>query len=573
VRGGARSGALAMLAAGLALLAGCASVPTTSEVKKGRDVRFEQEEPFVRALAQNPQDGADPLTIVQGFLSASASVDTLVARNFLAPEARGWRPFTKITVYDDSAIDISQVPEDKVALRAPVRAIIDAEGVYQLAAPGEELRVDFQLRQDDGQWRISSTPEGLLISPTDLERAFRSVNLYFTDPSLNTLVPDPVVLPIRDRFETTLVNRLLEGPTSRLDGSVGSGFASGIDLLGPVAIENGVALVNLEEAASEASEAERRAMAAQLVATLRQLPDVSDIGVQVAGTDVRLPGVTQPMPRDAWPTFDPDAVAGELVAAFRSDVRIGSLADNGRVGSIPGDAGIGTVSLRFPAMGLDGDNRVAGLDASRTTLLVGLLAADQPITSRLTASDLTAPSWDGTGAVWVASGPASGPSQAWVVRDGQQPIAVELPPEIAAGSITALRVARDGTRVALVVGLENRSRLFLGRIERTAAASSPVAVRSIYEVDPALLEVIDVSWQDSASLAVLVSDGSGLRQLSVVTVDGFHALPVSGLTDAVSIAAAPGNRLLAATADGRLYQYSGASWLFVTWGAEPAYPG
>jgi hypothetical protein len=30
---------------------------------------------------------------------------------------------------------------------------------------------------------------------------------------------------------------------------------------------------------------------------------------------------------------------------------------------------------------------------------------------------------------------------------------------------------------------------------------------------------------------------------------------------------------LAATADGRLYQYSGASWLFVTWGAEPAYPG
>jgi hypothetical protein len=216
---------------------------------------------------------------------------------------------------------------------------------------------------------------------------------------------------------------------------------------------------------------------------------------------------------------------------------------------------------------------VAGLDAGHTNLLVGPLAADQPITSRLSAPDLTRPSWDGTGAVWVASGPANGPSAVWVVRDGQQPLAVELPPEISAGSITALRVARDGTRVAVVMRAANASRLFLGRIERSAAATSAVALRGVYEVDPALTEVLDASWQDSSSLAVLMSDGSGLRQVTVMTVDGFRALPVPGLPDAVSIAAAPGDRLLAATADGRLFQYSGASWVFVTRGAEPAYPG
>jgi Lipoprotein LpqB beta-propeller domain/Sporulation and spore germination len=561
------------LVAVLFLAVGCSSVPTTSEVKKGREVQFEQEEPFVRALAQDPQEGADPLAVVQGFLSASASVDALVARKFLAPEAQGWSPLAKITVYDDSGINISAVPGDQVALRAPVRAVIDAQGVYRAASPGTELRHDFKLRQDEGEWRISNIPDGLLVSATDLDRAFRLVNLYFTDPGLTTLVPDPVVLPIRDRFETTLVDRLLDGPTSRLKGSVSSGFATGTDRLAPVAIENGVATVNLEEAAGEASEAQRRAMAAQLVATLRQLPDVSDIAVQVGGADLRLPGVTQPMPRDAWPTFDPDVVADDLVAAFRDDVRIGSLADGGQVGSVQGAAGAGAIALRFPAMGLAGDNRVAGLDAARSTLLVGLLAADQSITPRLTAPDLTAPSWDGTGAVWVASGPGTGPSTVWVVRDGQQPLAVELPPEISAGSIRALRVARDGTRVAMVVAAENASRLFLGRIERSAAANSAVAVRDVYEVDPALTEVIDVSWQDSTSLAVLVTDGSGLRQVSVVNVDGFRSLPVPGLSDAVSIAAAPGDRLLAATADGRLFQYSGASWQFVTRGVEPAYPG
>ena len=212
----ARGTAVVALLALPVLVAGCSSVPTTSDVKKGREVRFEQEEPFVRALAQDPRAGDDPLAIVQGFLSASASVDTRVARNFLAPEARGWRPFTKITVYDDSEVDISQVPIDQVALRAPVRAVIDAEGVYQVAPTDTPLRVDFKLRRVDGEWRITNTPEGLLVSPTDLDRAFRSVNLYFADPTLNTLVPDPVVLPIRDRFETTLVERLLAGPTSRL---------------------------------------------------------------------------------------------------------------------------------------------------------------------------------------------------------------------------------------------------------------------------------------------------------------------------------------------------------------------
>ena len=68
----ARGTAVVALLALPVLVAGCSSVPTTSDVKKGREVRFEQEEPFVRALAQDPRAGDDPLAIVQGFLSASA---------------------------------------------------------------------------------------------------------------------------------------------------------------------------------------------------------------------------------------------------------------------------------------------------------------------------------------------------------------------------------------------------------------------------------------------------------------------------------------------------------------------
>ena len=75
-------------------------------------------------------------------------------------------------------------------------------------------------------------------------------------------------------------------------------------------------------------------------------------------------------------------------------------------------------------------------------------------------------------------------------------------------------------------------------------------------------------------LTVLVSDGSGLAPF-VTTVDGYRTVSrCRPCPTAVSIAAAPGDRLLAGTNDDRLVQFtSGASWLFVTSGAEPAYPG
>ena len=227
---------------------------------------------------------------MQGFLSASASVDTRVARNFLAPEARGWRPFTKITVYDDSEVDISQVPADQVALRAPVRAVIDAEGVYQVAPTDTPLRVDFKLRRVDGEWRITNTPEGLLVSPTDQDRAYRSVNLYFADPTLNTLVPDPGRAshprPVRDDPGRAAAGGSHE-PASRRRARPASRAEPTCS--GSVTIENGVAAVNLDRGPAGRGGAPA-GHGRPTRRDARQLPDVSDVSVSVAGADLRSAG-------------------------------------------------------------------------------------------------------------------------------------------------------------------------------------------------------------------------------------------------------------------------------------------
>ncbi len=278
------------------------------------------------------------------------------------------------------------------------------------------------------------------------------MNLYFTDPDASTpssLIPSS--LPIRDRFETTLVDRLLQGPTAACAGA-----SVPVSPRTPTDRSGGDRERHRDgEPRGGGGRRERGTTSSDGRTASRDTPTTSRRErrrVQVAGADVRLPGVSQPMPRDAWPTFDTDVVAVEI-SSLRSGTtrRIRSLADEGGVMQRARRGRNWQRRAALPAMGLAGDNRVAGLDADDTNLLVGPLAADQPITTRLSAPDLTAPSWDGTGAVWVASGPAAGPSRAWVIRDGQQAVAVELPTEITSGRITALRVARDGARLAAVV--------------------------------------------------------------------------------------------------------------------------
>ena len=45
---------------------------------------------------------------------------------------------------------------------------------YDVAGPGTEMRQTFRLTKVDGEWRIDQVPQGLLLSQTDVDRAFRS---------------------------------------------------------------------------------------------------------------------------------------------------------------------------------------------------------------------------------------------------------------------------------------------------------------------------------------------------------------------------------------------------------------
>jgi hypothetical protein len=165
-------------------------------------------------------------------------------------------------------------------------------------------------------------------------------------------------------------------------------------------------------------------------------------------------------------------------------------------------------------------------------------------------------------AVWEASPSSGEPRKVGV--DG-------LP----TGSIRAMRLARDGVRVAVLVDDSSGvGQVYLGLVQRSAGGFS---LSSFRLVSTSLATSVDVAWTSADRLVVLGS----AKQADPVeawlvdlngTVEQGYGTPAE--SELVAVTAAPTHPLLAGSADGKLWVYSGLGW--TQWGgagSSPAYPG
>jgi hypothetical protein len=570
----ARRAATVALAA--ALLTGCSSLPTSGPVRAGRDLQADRDDVGVRVIGQPPVPGSRPQDIVRGFLQAGADFvnDHAVARLYLSPAARErWKPSTGTAVYDRSEAPFAVEPtgDGKVELTATEVASIDGEGHYRRTPGGTRLTRAFTMTRVDGEWRIASLDNGLVLTQSDVQETFRQLNLYFLAPSRRVLVPDTVFLPSAPGLSTALVARLLGGPTEQLAAATTTAFPRGSSLaVSSVPVRDGIARVNLDASALKADGAARALMSAQLVWTLRQLPEFQGLQLSVEGDDLSVPGQGQVQSRDAWSGLDPAGLEGDVDAYAVRGGRLGRIVA-GRFTPVPGPAGIGRPAMQRPAISLDGAQAAGVVDGGRG-LVTGRLAESETFGERLRGSALSTPSWDATGNLWVVDEPVG---RVWMIPDGtRDPVAVKVP-RIAAGRVTGIRVGRDGARVAVVAGTGAQARLYVGSVVRGRAGSPTAAIEHLTEVLPELRSVRSVSWADATTLAVLGAQSGGQVTPFLTDTDGYDVAPVEPETGLVSVAAAPQQRpLLAGTAGGRIAQYtSGRGWVDLGPGADPTYPG
>ncbi len=583
--------ALAVACAGLAiaLVSACAAVPDGGVVTSATMAQNGgQPAGFVQMIPSGPQPGWDPGTIVYGFLLASANFTNnhAIAREYLTPSAaRAWRPGSSVLEFADMpSVAADSVQANTVTMQATGNLLgtISEDGQYQATEQGTvPSPTNFTVVRVNGQWRIVNPPDELLFSKSDVGRAFRSRDLYFFDPSLLSLVPDPVYVPAEataQQLVARLVAALQQGPQGWLKSGTKTEFPPGTALLG-TSVTGSTATVNLGGAAARTLPPQREHMAQQLLQTLAGPPaypqpgsaSIQSVVFEINGKPVNMSSCTALQLSICQPPVAsaPDAQAYYVDTKGRVAGLYGPRSDSPQ----PGPAAAGQVVFDRIAVSPD-QMTLAGVSGG--ALYTGGLTQNGTLTRQLTATAITSLSWD-TDGLW-AVGRVGDRTQVWWLDHGVRPVPVSMPD---IGPVTALRVAPDGVRVAMVTGSGAHSRLWLAAIVR---AGGQVAIGKAHPpavpIGTDVTDFTDLIWYDTGDVIALTQPPSG-SLLYEVPVDGGQSRPIVTQPHTVSIAASLDGQLLAALSDGTLLQLpdlNGSIWQAAgayqyVHGHAPVYPG
>jgi Lipoprotein LpqB beta-propeller domain/Sporulation and spore germination len=575
--------AAALCLVGALVLTGCAGIPSSGPVHQAGTVVDERDDPFTRIIASGPVPNMKPTDLVAGFLRASASFDDnhAVARQYLTSDrARDWNADDGATVYysdtsQGGSVGYEQPKGTDTVLVSLLRAaVLSPQGSLTGDASGTKTTVEFRVTKVAGQWRISALPSGLLLTTNDVGRAYRPYDIYFPNPARTVVVPDQILVPVGPGASTSLVRALLAGPTPWLAQAVLSAIPAGTKLVvDSVPINGGVAQVDLTAPAASVGRLEAQAMSAQFAWTLRQLSGVTTMRLTVNGVPLRVPSVGDAQNILAWSSFDPDGGADDADAYAVAKGKA-VIDHDGKLQAVRGPLGDGSTVVSQVVPSFDG-TQLAALDQDRHRLLVSTLTAGAKAQVVLQANALSPPSWDRLGDVWVVDRSA-GTGAVYEIPPGGRAQLVAVTGLPKTGTLSVLRLARDGVRVAALVNDANGvGQVYLGRVERS---QSKVALAGFRLVSTGFVKTVDLAWATADRLAVLgQSKATDGMQPWLVDLNGTVEQGLGPATDGsamVSVGAAPTQTVLTSTADGTLLFYTGFGWdSSLGQGAFPSYPG
>jgi Lipoprotein LpqB beta-propeller domain/Sporulation and spore germination len=607
------------LPAGLAalfLVAGCAAVPTSgllqstnlpsgsSSVQQGSDC--------CGLIMHGPGPNWNPGQIVRNFILASADFANghAIARQYLTPAAsKSWLPGPgpAVTVIAQTPTVTSSHPlvgpQNTVAVQISVQELgkVTTSGQYKPAAGGRAVQSrEFTLQRVNRQWRIANLPNSSVDQPSNellltkdlFQLAYQPRNLYYLDPTGKYLVPDPVFVPVDTTDPANdLVRALLASPQGWLAPGVLSAFPPAAQLRHPVAVPPGskTAIVDLSLPASATTQSSLAQMSAQLVWTLTSSSygssHIQAVKLMVNGRAWIPPGATSAVQdRLDYPQPALTQPAHQNLYYLTTGGAARVLGGQGTTSApLPGAAGTGRIQLSSIAVSPDGRYLagVAGPSGSATLYTEDLSAAAKEhaspaareLRTRLSGVQLTAISWDRNDNLWVA-GASRHKVRMWLLRgNGGAPVQVGLP--AGTGQITAMRVAPDGVRMAMITSVKSKTSLALAAIARTNYQVVLFGPGQAGQVGADLSQPTALSWYDPDHLLVVNQSRAG-PQLMEVPVDGDRSSYQGIEPGMVSISAAGShNSIVASLQSGFLAKTVGLGELWNQFlpGRDATYPG
>ena len=595
--------ALAALVVALSL-AGCVSMPTGGPVRSYPVTQgpAAQNQPFVQVVPQTPGAGWSPAQIVQGFLTASASFGdySKVAYQYLTPGLKAtWNPSWSAVVYTSGPNVAGQAylpPTAKNPTRATVQitgdrqAALQGYGHYSVASSSSSSAgslgapPSFGLEKVNGQWRISEAPPALLLTSVSFQSDYQLRNLYFFDPGENYLVPDPVYVPLKAN-QRDLINGLVSDlnapPNDWLSGgATRTAFPKGTKV--SVNTPTGAtAVVNLTgsaitKAAAQPDSTVMQQVSAQLLWTLVDDEQTGSPGQGVQSVEVEVNGKpwTPPGGQDNPVQQGQPKEWGPATGASPEFYYVDGAGDlTSRTGTDGKPANLGRIGTGYTQIAVSPDGRyLAALRGS--TLYTGLVG----VAPTKRAGAYVSISWDDSDNLWASQGDA-------IVEfhgtDPRQPLAqmlavnVSLPPDglditNPAQEFTALQVAPDGVRVAIVIqGID----LTFGAISGQDGPSPQIEL-SLVQLSPVnASKFTGLTWYGPNDVITLATPGPAVTEYPV---SGGTPTSIPADPEMQSITASSGQPLIAGLPDGHMKSDASVtgSWTPLPGaGNSPAYPG
>lgn len=538
-------GILAALATAVVLLlTACGGLPTSGPVNIGLSIDADDGDLPVVYVPTAPAPGMTPQQIVEGFIAAGSGTrdDWGIARQYLASEiAETWNPRAAVAIYAPGDREFEQVADDEVVMTVTPEAAVDATGAYAVVVDRGEIRTEYRLAQQaDGEWRITEAPDGIVLDRGRFLSVFHSYALMYFDPTWTYLVPEQRWFP-SDNAATLITRALVDGqPGPWLADSVVTAFTEGTGLgSASVPVRSEVAEVTLRPAARDLDSVTLNRMQTQLEKSLAT--------ANVGGVEMVADG--QVLTASAVAVRPTRVDTRALVAV---DGYFGFLSGE-ELESIPGlseaveRAGVDAVEV-------DADRAYAAI---RTTDGAVGRARDDGTSDRYDArAGLLAPTIDTRGYVYAVPGDDPTAVVAYGADGTAHEIAGAWP---SANRIVAMRVSRDGTRVAAIVRQGTRIGVQVSGIVRDGDGV-PLSFG-----EPITLTIVDgegagLVWVDDLTLALAYSTAgeSYLRDQPV----GGPGSQIRARPDIAAVSAGTGSgsvRLLDTA--GALYLQQGATWL------------
>ncbi|WP_049564687.1 LpqB family beta-propeller domain-containing protein [Nonomuraea sp. SBT364] len=570
--------AAAVLAA-LAVLpmSGCAVIPVggpfpIEEAGGGDSVTV----PFQRMVAVEPEPGWSAQQVVEGLQAAMAAYadDPGILPKYLTEEARRvWKPDGPVTVIDngfrfDDIVENKEKKETIVTILGTKIAQINEDDTYVPVDPADDNKVSRAItlvKDRNGDYRVNLLPQGLLLTDADVRRAYRSTNLYYLngtaagDREPDRLVADRVRLRIKatESFAETVVERVIQGPTSALQGAVGNEFPPGARVLSIRSSEDRV-IINLAGPFTP-SDTFREGLQAQLRASLsvNGLANGRSLEVQVEGEPFFTTGpliVPANLP-ERWLAVEDRQVF------YTSKGAVHILGTDGEGHPLVGPAGQPGETYSGFAISKDRD-RIAAL-STEGGIWVTRHAADGRWQQSIPGGTgkLTEPSWHRDGSLWTYDRQSGSVLRSYPsVGKGPEHVAA---PALQGLDVTSLRMSRDGVRVAVRVGMKQ---VQVGALAGGGAGAMLSNFQTLISAEGDD-EIRDIAWSDSEHLLVLVQTKAGQVVKEINVGDG-ETVQLPTTSKRLAWLAALGDVILATTEEGNeILEYGRDKQ---TWTPKPA---